>query len=1338
MHDLPQPGGAAAPRIRLVSCVGVGLDLAFLPHFLRHYAGLGIEPAHMHFILNAGEEEGAALERAEAMLAEFGAAPPRLWRGTYSSEAMWAERRALQREVAAPEEWIVNSDVDEHYSFPAPLPEIVEHCRQVGATCVQGLQIDRFAADGTLAPVADAPALAEQFPSEGEASFHIFGGGKHQGISGTTKIMLHRADVFPRRGGHNPEGLTKDSRGAASADGPRFLAGRPLHTFREIADPAFRFAFPFQSAHYKWTAARLPSIERRLSAAEVSPAGREFGGKVQDYMAQNGRIRLDDVALRAPGDRPEPNWRGAMAALRHGMSDVFVVIRAAGERTEDLCRELVRAELPDAQIALIREVPFAAAVRRAFELGVAAGRDWTLCLDADVLLRPGALAELLAAARAQPENTFGVCGRVADPLLGQWRVAGQHLYRTKWLGKALEEVRFDPEQRRPESHVKRQMKGRGHDWADVDVAMGLHDAEQSFADIFRKVVVHTRKHDRFMGYARRYWERLGGGDADLRVALWALEAPERIADVRPPQGEGARNVQIDRRHFPERIDAFLGEVGLQEKPPLVADAFGPEEISRRLEAFAEAPEWLEDREQIEADHAREVTRRAQRPRLISCIGVDGPGDGDLPLLPHFLKHYLRLGISRGRIHLILNAASADSPNLARAREIVGRFGTAPPEVWVGPYTSGDMWDRRRALQQKVAGPDDWIVNADADEFHAYPAPLDEVTEVCAELGVRCVQGPFVDRIASDGRLAPVEEGRPLFAQFPLAADVGGAIGKRPGAEDATGTVKLMLHRGDVVPGLGGHSVQNVRPAALVYNLPLQQFPRIKAPEWRFRLPFLVWHFKWTAGLAEGLEARRSTAGASAAGSSYGGRILDYLHETGGRIVPEHVRLAPEGIGEAHEGWRDEVTALAEAGARLRPVRTRAVRQRKAAEATAASLAPGWRVRQLTFGSAGGAFHAHSYYDIPVLSDDASRVAAYRMGIEGRWMTPRDAVEIGIVDVERGGFAPVGTSHAWSWQQGPMAQWLPGDRGLVWNDRASVGAEGGDAFVARLYDTATGETCTLPRPVYCLAAGGQVGLSLNMARLDKVRPGYGYPGGAGTGLDEGAPEGDGIWAVSLVNPDAPPRLLLPLSRAVQVLAAWLPEAEREEHLSGALVHWFNHAKVSPDGRRFTAKLRWRAADLKSRWTGLMGVSITCGMDGEDMAILARGTSHVMWDGPDRLYFWHQAEKRFVTMTDAVPEGTNGAVPHPDLITANVHFRHIPDAPMFAVYDTPYEPEIDVMWLDRQTGEAERLARFHNHQPPHGPYRCDLHPVPSRDGRRIIVTSLQDGGRQIYVLEREASA
>ena len=279
--------------------------------------------------------------------------------------------------------------------------------------------------------------------------------------------------------------------------------------------------------------------------------------------------------------------------------DCFVAIRAAGERTEAACARLAADEVGDGLVGVVREVPFAAAVRRGFELGVEAGRTWTLCLDADVLLRPGAVATLVEAADAawaREPDLFEIEGRVADKILGQLRPAGVHLYRTSLLGTALREASFDARKRRPESYVKRQMAELGFRTEQIDAVAGLHDFEQYHRDIFRKVFTHTRKHERFMRYAARYWKRCAARDEDLRVALLSFRLSMAINETTDFRGvDVADRVSIDLRSFASNLDAILVPAGLAEKAPLDGDALGSSYVEDVLAAFVEPPEFLLER-----------------------------------------------------------------------------------------------------------------------------------------------------------------------------------------------------------------------------------------------------------------------------------------------------------------------------------------------------------------------------------------------------------------------------------------------------------------------------------------------------------------------------------------------------------------------------------------------------------------------------------------------------------------------------------------------------------------------------------------------------------------------
>lgn len=383
----------------------------------------------------------------------------------------------------------------------------------------------------------------------------------------------------------------------------------------------------------------------------------------------------------------------------------------------------------------------------------------------------------------------------------------------------------------------------------------------------------------------------------------------------------------------------------------------------------------------------------------------------------------------------------------------------------------------------------------------------------------------------------------------------------------------------------------------------------------------------------------------------------------------------------------------------------------------------WQVKQLTSGTADGLFHSHSYYDIGVFDTESRRIVGYQNYFTERPATPDDRVSIGVIDLaEDAAWRPIGESRAWSWQQGPMAQWLLGTTRVIWNDRDR------DQFVTRVHDVETGYSATLPRPSYAVDPRGRFTLCLNMARLDSVRPGYGYPGGSGAQLHKRRPRNDGVWRQDLVDGNA--TLILSLHRAVRFMLSQLGWRAYLRHVKNRYRYWFNHVKLSPDGRRFTIKLRFRGTGKNSGWNDRMGVSLTCGIDGSDLRLLAHASSHVIWLDNESLYFW-QRDGLYLYADDA-PKGRKLRQLAPDLIDQNVHLRHLPGTTHQFIFDTPYQQEIDLLAYNDEDGSSTTIARFENHRPERGQYRCDLHPCPSPDGRKIVVTSLHDGGRQMYLL------
>jgi hypothetical protein len=235
-------------------------------------------------------------------------------------------------------------------------------------------------------------------------------------------------------------------------------------------------------------------------------------------------------------------------------TDLLVVVRSAGERTESLCLDAIRAQT-DARTEITRERPFANALRRSVRLGIDAAKRWTLCVDADVILAPDSIARLLSHLESEPEAFFA-CGYPIDKYYGWPKARGVHLYRTEMLREAETAIPLVDVQR-PETAMKDVLLARGHRSVYVeDRALGLHGFGQYYRDIFRTIATRAQKsRDHFSRLMDRFARR-AARDTDLRVALWALVAGS----------DGSYS--LDAHHWEEAFRELANAAGLVEKPEL--------------------------------------------------------------------------------------------------------------------------------------------------------------------------------------------------------------------------------------------------------------------------------------------------------------------------------------------------------------------------------------------------------------------------------------------------------------------------------------------------------------------------------------------------------------------------------------------------------------------------------------------------------------------------------------------------------------------------------------------------------------------------------------------------
>lgn len=249
------------------------------------------------------------------------------------------------------------------------------------------------------------------------------------------------------------------------------------------------------------------------------------------------------------------------------------------------------------------------------------------------------------------------------------------------------------------------------------------------------------------------------------------------------------------------------------------------------------------------------------------------------LLPHFLDHYTRLGVTRTLV-------SARSEEVRDAAEALARH--YPADVTHTPadfFADSDKADvEERILAAHGLDEDDWLMRLDLDEFHEYPAPLADVVREMNAHDDWALRGWIVDRVAADGRLAPVAPAPSIWAQFPVVASITGALLH-------ASTQEIMLCRRRVrLKGGVKHDTENA------------YYDRVPFGE---RGQYRVHHFKWLEGLDRRLEHRLATAAIGDVYRAECERFLAYYRERG-RIDLADPRL------DARPSPVDPIAALARA------------------------------------------------------------------------------------------------------------------------------------------------------------------------------------------------------------------------------------------------------------------------------------------------------------------------------------------------------------------------------------------------------------------------------------------
>ncbi len=368
---------------------------------------------------------------------------------------------------------------------------------------------------------------------------------------------------------------------------------------------------------------------------------------------------------------------------------------------------------------------------------------------------------------------------------------------------------------------------------------------------------------------------------------------------------------------------------------------------------------------------------------------------------------------------------------------------------------------------------------------------------------------------------------------------------------------------------------------------------------------------------------------------------------------------------------------------------------------------------------GPKFHWFGYYDKLEFDPSGRLVLGMEVDFEHRSPRPDDTIKIGMVDIDDNDrWTELGSSSAWGWQQGCMLQWRPGsEREIVWNDRD------GDRYVCRILDVKTGRQRVIDRPIYALSPDGRTAVGLDFARVNDVRPGYGYAGIPDSNASELAPDDSGIYRIDLETGK---------SETIVTLADVLKTVDKKEW-NDQCKHYFNHLLFSPDGARFIMLHRWRYPD-GSRRTRML----TANPDGSDLRIVDDNgmTSHFIWRGPSTILAYAEQQPHgrgfflFHESTGDEPEFVGKGI-----LKRDGHCSYLPGGE-WILNDTYPDSNRNQMphLFHVATGKVVPLGFFRSPPEYTGEWRCDTHPRFSPDGTKVVVDSPHGGhGRQLHLID-----
>lgn len=238
-----------------------------------------------------------------------------------------------------------------------------------------------------------------------------------------------------------------------------------------------------------------------------------------------------------------------------------------------------------------------------------------------------------------------------------------------------------------------------------------------------------------------------------------------------------------------------------------------------------------------------------------------------------------------------------------------------------------------------------------------------------------------------------------------------------------------------------------------------------------------------------------------------------------------------------------------------------------------------------------------YYNYDVLNENQSLLLCNYIEEDGHAPQQGQEISIGYYTLKDKQWHPIGKSDSWNWQQGAMAQWLPGNR-VIFNFSED------NVIKSKIIDITTGEERVLNHPIYGITPNGDTSITIEMERSYWCRA-YHYQSVANKEMDVNILKGDGIFSMDIATGNR--KLIIPIEDIIAIDSR--PDFQN-------MKHWVEHVMINPEGTRFCFLHRFSPAfDVNLYQTRLFVADI----DGSNLQLIPdwdkTDLSHFGWNGDE---------------------------------------------------------------------------------------------------------------------------